>query len=206
QAKEPTLEDIVWTVAVARLIFGRMMNIQVPPNLNPGALGKLIDAGINDWGGVSPITRDYVNPEATWPHIADLAKDTARSGKTLVERLTIYPEFSLEAERWVDPALEARVRAAIDSDGFARGDAWSPGTQIRIPEFETARPKTNGVWPDQFGRVLDRAVAGGDLNEEEIVSLFTARADRFAAVCAAADDVRRQVNGNVVSYVVTRTI
>ena len=206
QATEPTLEDIVWTVAVARLIFGRTMNIQVPPNLNPGALGQLIDAGINDWGGISPITRDYVNPEATWPHTADLAKDTARSGKTLVERLTIYPEFSLEAERWVAPALQARVRAAIDSDGFARGDAWSPGTQIRIPEFETARPTTNVVWPDGFGKVLDRAVAGGDLTEEEIVSLFSARADRFAAVCAAADDVRKQVNGNVVSYVVTRNI
>jgi FO synthase len=206
QATEPTLEDIVWTVAVTRLIFGGMMNIQVPPNLNPGALGRLIDAGINDWGGVSPITRDYVNPEAAWPNIADLARDTARAGKALIERLTIYPEFSLEAERWVDPSLQARVRVAIDSDGFARDDEWSPGTQIRIPKFETIRPKTNAVWPDQFGRALDRAVAGRDLSEEEIVSLFAARADRFAAVCAAADDVRRQVNGNVVSYVVTRNI
>ena len=140
RAPEPELDDIVWTVAAARLIFGGLMNIQVPPNLNRGALAQLIDAGINDWGGISPITRDYVNPEAAWPHIAELRNDTACSGKTLVERLTIYPEFSLDAERWVAPALQARVRMAIDSEGYARTDAWSPGTKMPIPEFETAIP------------------------------------------------------------------
>jgi FO synthase len=206
RAPEPELDDIVWTVAAARLIFGGLMNIQVPPNLNRGALAQLIDAGINDWGGISPITRDYVNPEAAWPHIAELRKDTACSGKTLVERLTIYPEFSLDVERWVAPTLQARVRMAIDSEGYARNDAWSPGTQMPIPKFEMAIPKLVAVQTDQFGRVLDRAAAGEDLCEEDIVSLLTARGDRFAAVCAAADDIRKRVNGDVVSYVVVRNI
>ena len=78
---------------MARLIFGPAMNIQAPPNLRPEGLAQLIRAGINDWGGVSPVTPDHVNPEAPWPHLADLERATERAGRTLVERLALYPEF-----------------------------------------------------------------------------------------------------------------
>ena len=101
----PSLEEHLWTIAVARLLFAPSMNIQAPPNLSPGVLPRLIDAGINDWGGVSPVTPDHVNPEAPWPALDALARATAAAGKQLVERLAIYPAFARHADRWVDPAL-----------------------------------------------------------------------------------------------------
>jgi FO synthase len=102
-AAEPSLEEQVWTIAVARLIFGPSMNIQAPPNLRPEGLAQLIEAGINDWGGVSPVTPDHVNPEAPWPHLADLERATEFAGRTLVERLAIYPEFLGEPWRQAAP-------------------------------------------------------------------------------------------------------
>src|SRR5215470_3466206 len=104
-APEPDLDDHLWTIAVARLIFGQDMNIQAPPNLNPEGLGEMIAAGINDWGGVSPVTPDHVNPEAPWPALEALARETAAAGKLLVERLAIYPAYACDVDRWVDPAL-----------------------------------------------------------------------------------------------------
>ena len=112
QAPEPDLDDHLWTIAVARLIFGPEMNIQAPPNLNPGALAEMIAAGINDWGGVSPVTPDHVNPERPWPALDRLAEQTAAAGKTLVERLAIYPAYARDVERWVDPALRTAVLRA----------------------------------------------------------------------------------------------
>jgi FO synthase len=205
-ALEPGLDELVWTAAVARLILGEAMNIQVPPNLNRKGLKQLIEAGINDWGGVSPVTRDHVNPEAPWPNIAELARETAESGKTLSERLTIYPEFSLDLEHWVDSGLQARVRAAMEADGFARNGSWSPGSQERAPEFDLSALKSNTIPSVGIGKILNRAVKGEDLSEQQIISLFGARGEDFKAVCAAADDVRQRVNGNIVSYVVTRNI
>jgi FO synthase len=92
-AAEPSLEDHAWTIAVARLVFGPAMNIQAPPNLQPAGLAQLVRAGINDWGGVSPVTPDHVNPEAPWPHLADLERATEQAGRVLVERLAIYPQY-----------------------------------------------------------------------------------------------------------------
>ena len=86
-APEPDLKELSWTLAIARLLFGSEMNIQAPPNLSPGNLAPLIDAGLNDWGGVSPVTPDHVNPEAPWPQLGELERQTAEQGKVLVERL-----------------------------------------------------------------------------------------------------------------------
>src|SRR5438128_6629625 len=102
-AAEPTLEDHAWTITVARLVLGPAMNIQAPPNLQPSGLAQLVHAGINDWGGVSPVTPDHVNPEAPWPHLADLERATAAAGRTLVERLAVYPEFASEPSRYAAP-------------------------------------------------------------------------------------------------------
>jgi FO synthase len=132
-APEPDLEDHLWTIAAARLIFGPAMNLQAPPNLNPTALAEMIAAGVNDWGGVSPVTRDHVNPEAPWPALDRLAAETAAAGKLLVPRLAIYPEYARAPERWLDPALRAPVLQVMDAEGYARSDAWVAGSGSTPP-------------------------------------------------------------------------
>lgn len=129
----PSLDEHVWTIAAARLIFGAEMNIQAPPNLQPEALKPLIDAGINDWGGVSPVTPDHVNPEAPWPHLAALAQATRNAGKTLAERLAIYPAYARNIQQWVDPGFHTRVLQATDGQGLAYTDEWTAGSQVAPP-------------------------------------------------------------------------
>jgi FO synthase len=226
-APEPDLDDHLWTIAVARLIFGPEMSLQAPPNLNSGALADMIAAGINDWGGVSPVTRDHVNPEAPWPALDYLARQTAATGKLLVPRLSIYPEYARNPERWLDPALRAPVLRAMDAEGFARPDAWVAGSGSE-PPIETARraalthpalragsplPRIAGegagrseAGEGNLTRILAQAEAGETLTEDEIVRLFQARGDAFAEVCRTADQLRQRVNGDTVSYVVTRNI
>ncbi|MGB5098894.1 MAG: 7,8-didemethyl-8-hydroxy-5-deazariboflavin synthase CofG, partial [Porticoccaceae bacterium] len=137
-APDALLEELLWTIAAARLIFGPEMNLQTPPNLNDGSLAQLIGAGINDWGGVSPVTPDFVNPEKPWPHLEDLARQTAAAGKLLVERLPLYPAYTRDLAAWQVPVMATAVRRAMDSDGLARRDAWSPGMG-ESPTFDTMR-------------------------------------------------------------------
>ena len=124
---EPDLDDLLWTLAVSRVIFGAEMNIQAPPNLSPGVYQRLVAAGLNDWGGVSPVTPDHVNPEAPWPHLEELRDKTADAGKLLVERLAVYPAYNRDISRWQDKAMGLHVWRAIDGEGLARTDDWSPG-------------------------------------------------------------------------------
>jgi len=116
----------VHTAAVARLVLGERWNIQAPPNLNPGSLARLLAAGVNDWGGVSPLTVDFVNPEAPWPVLGRLADLTAEAGFTLRERLGVYPEYLLGRPGFIDPALLERTRPYADPDGFAREPLAAP--------------------------------------------------------------------------------
>jgi len=132
-ASEPSLEELLWTVAAARLVFGASLSIQTPPNLNPGRTAALLAAGLDDWGGISPVTPDHVNPEAPWPEIEQLAAACANEGHTLTERLTAYPRFVRDDQRWIDPAVRAGVRALSDSAGFAREGSWSPGVATPSP-------------------------------------------------------------------------
>ena len=117
-APEPSLEEQLWTIAVARLLFGPGMSIQAPPNLQPAQLDSLVRAGINDWGGVSPVTPDHVNPEAPWPHLEDLARDTELAGRSLVERLALVPVFARSRRSGTEPAMTTRVRRLTDSPGI----------------------------------------------------------------------------------------
>ena len=116
---EPAAADLARTVAVARLVLGDM-NVQAPPNLSDGNYTFLLEAGINDWGGISPVTRDYINPEKPWPHIETLRERTAAAGHELKERLSIYPEFVLRDE-FLDAEARGRVRAMADGEGYAGG-------------------------------------------------------------------------------------
>jgi FO synthase len=132
-APEPSIDEQLWTIAVARVLFGPSMSIQAPPNLRPEELGSLVRAGINDWGGVSPVTPDHVNPEAPWPHLAELARATNAAGRNLIERLALVPAYASRPEAWTDPAITPRVRRLSDSRGFARPDRWYAGSGSELP-------------------------------------------------------------------------
>jgi len=202
-APEPDLADLQWTIAVARIIFGPEMSIQAPPNLSQGGAG-LIAAGINDWGGVSPVTPDHVNPEAPWPHLDQLAADTGSCGKILVERLGVYPTYAHQNTTWLAKNLRKPVLDLIDADGLARTDNWVPGDASQdLP----ALPKSPAVIPDTgLSRLLSKADAGDDLSEADVCRLLAARDCEVHEVMQAADEVRKRVNGETVSYVVTRNI
>ncbi|MGH7369366.1 MAG: 7,8-didemethyl-8-hydroxy-5-deazariboflavin synthase CofG [Candidatus Methylomirabilaceae bacterium] len=118
--QEPALPEMLRTLAVARLILGPEMNLQAPPNLTPDAYPFLLLSGINDWGGVSPLTEDFINPEAPWPRIAALREKTAAFGHELRERLTIYPEYIVRKEGFVPSLLAPRISALVDDAGYPR--------------------------------------------------------------------------------------
>ena len=208
-APDPPLDDLQWTIACARLIFGPGMPIQAPPNLTPDRFGALIRAGINDWGGVSPVTPDHVNPEAPWPHLETLARETAREGKVLTERLTVHPAFVRRLETWVAEPLRAAVRRASDAEGFAREGAWSPGDADAVlpaPLLERLADPAAPAPASAVRAACARAARGEGLDEAEITVLFSARGDDLAAVVRAADALRREVNGDEVTYVVNRNV
>ncbi|HEX3431604.1 MAG TPA: 5-amino-6-(D-ribitylamino)uracil--L-tyrosine 4-hydroxyphenyl transferase CofH [Rhizomicrobium sp.] len=205
EADEPDLKELMWTIALARRAFGPAMNIQAPPNLSANNYGRLIDAGINDWGGVSPVTRDHVNPEAPWPQLDSLRRTAAAHGKTLVERLAAYPDYCRDLARWQDPALHKHIRRQSDATGFARNDSWTPGS-LTPPKSELVLSRWQRAVESRTARAIDSALAGKALAEEEIVRLFSARDADFDAVCTAADALRRAVCGDAVTYVVNRNI
>src|SRR5271168_3210338 len=152
-ASEPDLDDLLWSLAAARLILGPTMNIQAPPNLSPGVYPRLIAAGINDWGGVSPVTPDHVNPEAPWPAITELAERTAAAGKLLVHRLPVYPSHVRDLGVWTAPEIASQVLRSSDGEGLARDDDWAPGTMVAPP---LAKVHTRSVDP-ALERIIERA-------------------------------------------------
>lgn len=208
EAPEPSLADHLWTIAAARLIFGARTTIQAPPNLQEGALPRLIEAGVNDWGGVSPVTCDHVNPERPWPHLDRLAEETAAAGKVLVERLAAHPSYLADAARWIDPALRRRVLQLSDAQNYARQSHWSPGCDEPLAGLDrrTGSPHRDTPARNQIISAIDQASQGRELDEQAIIALLGARGDDFWRVCEAADALRRRVNGDTVSYVVTRNI
>ena len=204
-APEPSLDDLLWTAAAARVILGPAMHIQCPPNLSYAGFPRLLDAGIDDWGGVSPVTIDHVNPEAPWPDLVLLDRATREQGLELAPRLPLYPDFVAELPRWVDAPLVTAVLRSVDASGFAREGAWSPGEadalQPRTVTDGAAAARDPGV-----REALAKSREGVELTEDDLVALFASRGDDRRAVFAAADALRQEVNGDTVSYVVTRNI
>ncbi len=188
---EPALEELLWTAAAARVVLGPHWNIQAPPNLSYAGFPRLLDAGINDWGGVSPVTIDHVNPEAPWPEVERLQHETQAKGLELTPRLAVYPQYVAELERWTSPCVSRHVLARADGDGLARDEAWAAGASVPAPFF-----------PRDALPVDTR----DELGEEELVRLFRARGQEADRVYAAADRLRREVCGDTVTYVVTRNI
>jgi FO synthase len=203
---EPSLEEHLWTIAAARILLPDAVHVQAPPNLAYDAFPRLLDAGIDDWGGVSPVTVDHVNPEAPWPDLERLERATRDRGLELAPRLTVYPRVVADLEHWVDPAVAPSVRRASDAMGLAREDGWAPGEKVGIPPRFT-RPFTGSAATDPaVAEALASAAAGVELGEEQAGALLRARGEDRAAVLVAADALRREVCGDEVTYVVTRNI
>lgn len=208
QAPEPSNEEFCWTIAAARLVLGDAMSLQAPPNLYTGPLSDLIEAGINDWGGVSPLTPDFVNPEAAWPALAMLRRDTERAGFDLVERLTVYPSYVHGRDAWIDPGLHRLILQHSDTEGWARVGSWSPGR----PDIDGDDPIDAPVSAPlaaprpEFQAAVRQAERDLALSEREIAHLFSARGRDFQYVTQAANALREKLVGGRVSYVVTRNI
>ncbi|MFB7339713.1 bifunctional FO biosynthesis protein CofGH [Streptomyces hydrogenans] len=245
------LDDLVAAVAVARLIMGPSACLQAPPNLVDAEYERLIAAGVDDWGGVSPLTIDHVNPERPWPRIEELAERSAAAGFELRERLCVYPEFVRRGEPWLDPRIMPHVRALADPEtGLANPDAVVRGLPWQEPdETFAATGRTDlhatidtegrtgdrredfdevygdwealreaaapGMAPDAVPERIDAdlrealAVAADDptrLTDAQALALFHADGPALDALCAVADDVRKSVSGDEVTYIVTRNI
>lgn len=206
-AAEPPFEEHLWTVAVARILLGGTTSIQAPPNLSAGAHTRLIEAGLDDWGGVSPVTCDHVNPEAPWPQLDVLAQSCAAAGKVLVERLAVHPRYLDAADRWLAPEIRKRALSLVDAACHARPDDWSPGSAAVLrPEPRHVRGHAGTPARRALLRTLDGLLAGREPTEAEVVALFDVRDEDFWLVCRAADMLRREANGEVVGYVVNRNI
>jgi len=204
---EPSLEEQLWTISVTRLLFGGSLSVQAPPNLRSRDLDSLIRSGVNDWGGVSPVTIDHVNPEAPWPQLQDLEQQTAEAGRVLVQRTAIGPRWAQQPARWVTPSLVPAVLRMTDSEGYARPDAWHAGLSADLPcEASDWVGSAPGRVASTVAGVLAAAYSGAELSASEIVRLFSARGSDLSAVLNAADRLRAATVGETVTYVVNRNI
>ncbi len=194
------------TVAVARVVMGSDARIQAPPNLSDESeLALLVRAGVDDWGGVSPLTADHVNPERPWPELDRLAELTAATGYELRERLTVHAPYIRDAATWLDPAIVAPVEALLDpATGLAEADALAVGTAPNAPRLIRLTP-VGGTSPlrDLIARAEQSPAS---LSDEDYTALLGARGDDLEALAAVASDVRRYTVGEAVSIVANRNI
>jgi FO synthase len=203
-------EDLQWAIAAARLVLPPDIHVQAPPNLSDD-LGPLLAAGIDDWGGVSPVTADHVNPERAWPALDVLRQATEAAGHTLAPRLTIYPTFAHDPARWLDPALHFPVMDASDAEGLARDASWCSGGEEPPPPLldQTGPPRRAAAAETGRGAVVEvlaGVALGQEVGEAEIVTLFSARGPEVRLVAEVADDLRRRIAGDDVTFVRNRNI
>lgn len=236
-ASEPACPraDFLDAISLARVLLPPEVHLQAPPNLSED-FGELLDAGIDDWGGVSPVTADHVNPERPWPALDRLAEVTAARGFALAPRLTVYPEFALDPHRWLREPLRFAVLDRSDSEGLARDDPgavfpervkpagphssdgaevvqigerttqWYSGASRPPPVLVAARRSTRGARRGPVHEVIEGVGAGQEIGEEEIVTLFSARGDEVREVAAVADELRESAVGADVTWVANRNI
>jgi FO synthase len=197
-------DEYLWSVAVARLLLPADVHLQGPPNLSDD-FGVLLDAGIDDWGGVSPVTPDHVNPERPWPAIDRLREVTEARGFSLAPRLTIYPEFALRPEQWLSEPMRFAVQDRSDAEGLGRDpeDHWYSGGDGEPPVLIPAPLARAG---GAVGEVLAGVLMGQEVGIDEIVTLFSARGPEVAAVAQVADELRARTVGDVVTWVSNRNI
>lgn len=198
-------EDYLDAIALARLVLPSDIHIQAPPNLTED-FGRLIDAGIDDWGGVSPVTADHVNPERPWPDLELLRKVTEAAGRTLAPRMTIYPEFASDPEKWLVPEVRFSVLDNSDAEHLARENdrGWYSGAPKPPPDLLS--PALAAPPRGPIAEVLEGVRAGREVGEAEIIALFSARGPEVLAVAEAADELRREIVGDEVTWVFNRNI
>jgi len=226
-------EDHVRAIALARLILPPDVHVQAPPNLSdPQRLGDLVAAGIDDWGGVSPVTADHVNPERPWPSLEVLRAATEGAGFALASRLTVHPTYAQDPDRWLDEGVRFPVLDRSDAESLGRDDpgsswpeqhaaaanvgtgaevvqigrrstAWYSGAD-RTPQVLIPGPAARAA--GAVGEVLAGVRAGQELCEDELMTLFSARGPEVAAVAELADQLRAEAVGDTVTYVVNRNI
>ena len=223
-------DEYLWSIAVARLILQPEIHLQAPPNLSDD-FGSLLDAGIDDWGGVSPVTADHVNPERPWPDLDRLRQVTEAGGHTLAPRLTIYPEYALQPLRFLDPAMRFAVLDRADAESLGRDDpgahfpekvagtvdtgdgaevilvgdkstAWYSGVGHEPADLLTGARATSG----RVAEIIAGVRLGQEPGVDELTALFEARGPEVAAVAAFADELRRQAVGDTVTWVHNRNI
>lgn len=227
-------DDYLWTIAAARLILPTDIHLQAPPNLSDD-FGSLLDAGIDDWGGVSPVTADHVNPERPWPDLDRLREVTESRGFTLAPRLTVYPEFVRDRERWIDPSLHFPVIDRADAEWLGRDDpgqfwpekttaadtvadgaefvlvghrstAWYSGGDGEPPVIVPTTVDDGATISGPVADVLRGIETGEEPDDDELVTLFGARGPEVVAVAAAADRMRRELVGDTLTWVANRNI
>ena len=235
QHEKPCPQDeYLWSIAAARMILPPSIHLQAPPNLSDD-FAVLLDAGIDDWGGVSPVTADHVNPERPWPALNKLRDATQTRDKVLAPRLTIYPEFATAPTKWLDDSLYFKVLDRSDAEGLGRDDPgqvwpekvtaadvvqdgaevilighrstqWYSGANNPPPLLISARNDGNKVKTGPVAEVLRGVELGQQVDQQQIVTLFGARGLEVDAVAALADQLRQQVVGDVVTWVHNRNI
>ena len=196
-------DEFLWSIAAARLVLCPDIHLQAPPNLSDD-LGALVAAGIDDWGGVSPVTPDHVNPERPWPDLERLRAATEAAGKVLAPRLTVYPEFVRDAGTWLHPDVHTAVWHASDLEGLARDDAWASGGDVHPPTL--LPPPVPARAGGAVGEVLAGVLAGEEVGEVEIVTLLSARGPEVSRIAEIADQLRRDIVGDEVTFVRNRNI
>lgn len=262
-APEPSLDELLAAIAVSRIVLGPTVHVQAPPNLSGAAYPRLLDAGIDDWGGVSPVTPDHVNPEAPWPQLAALAGASEAAGFRLTQRLCVYPEFARTPDPWLAGRMRAVVAAVMDDRGLAIPDVVPQAQPWQDPAVQSGAvseaiaavisgdeaegsaadgrnarsaaqddevhravfgdvhviadgvlaknaPRTESVSRTTIRRdvaqVLSKAQQGAVLNDAEALLLFDTTGVELDALAAAADELRREAVGDVVTYVVNRNL
>jgi FO synthase len=203
-------EELAWTIAVARLLLPADIHLQAPPNLSDD-LGPMLQSGIDDFGGVSPVTIDHVNPERSWPAIDILRTAAETAGLVLAPRLTLYPEYALDPGRWLDPAMRFSVLDHSDAEGLGRDHDWCSGGIVDPPALLGAVTERPAVAPlaasgSAVAEVLAGVSLGQEVGQDEIVTLFRARGPEVRAVAAVADQLRAETVGDVVTWVANRNI
>ena len=225
-------DEFLWSIAAARMILPADVHLQAPPNLSDD-LAPLIRAGIDDWGGVSPVTADHVNPERPWPALDILREATERAGHVLAPRLTAHPEFVRDPDRWFDPSLHFAILDRSDAEGLGRDDpgavwpekvtaadvvqdgaevvlighrstAWYSGATNPPPMLIPAPSAIRSDSP--VGQVLAKVAAEEPVDHDDIVTLFAARGPEVAAIAEVADQLRHDAVGDTITWVHNRNI
>ena len=197
-AIEPSFDELMWTIAMARLILPGDISLQVPPNLNAENIKQLTLSGINDFGGISPVTKDYVNPEAPWPEIEKLNKIASFSNQSLKPRTTLYPRYFSDLKTFSTHEISSKLLQITDSQSLIRSDHWRSGISKNIPSYPESIFNSN----------IRQSIHDVENNPsiENIQELLEVSDNDFKYITEYANDVKSQIHGSDISFVVNRNI